>query len=183
MDSEENKNETQEQIKPEEENKDSEIQFSQIIQKDDEEELNIGSVISKIKDFDNNVFKYEHLSYQDSYIIDEIKSFNSQKNYKINSLQELFLKVIQQFAFEDINQCLFYSEVFIYLLKKTFYILKNTGPNDELINIFNTIQRFAAQIISKNIKYILQKKDSNLNLNEINSLCNIVLSQSQFVVK
>ena len=42
----------------------------------DEEDLDIGSVISKIKDFDNNVFKYEHLAFQDNYIIDEIKSFN-----------------------------------------------------------------------------------------------------------
>ena len=55
-----------------------------------EEDLNIGSVISKIKDFDNNEFKYEHLSYQDNFIIEEIKAFNSQKNYKMNSLQELF---------------------------------------------------------------------------------------------
>ena len=62
-------------------------------------------------------------------------------------------------------------------------MLKNTGPNDELINIFNTIQRFAAQIISKNIKYILQKKDSNLNLNEINSLCSITLQQIDFVIE
>ena len=174
------KPEEEEDIKDEQ---DMEINMEDKCVKDDEEELNIGSVISKIKDFDNNVFKYEHLSYQDSYIIDEIKSFNSQKNYKINSLQELFLKVIQQFIFEDINQCLFYSEVFIYLLKKTFYMLKNTGPNDELINIFNTIQRFAAQIISKNIKYILQKKDSNLNLNEINSLCSITLQQIDFVIE
>ena len=38
------------------------------ISKNSPEDLNIGSVISKIKDFDNNVFKYEHLIYQDNYI-------------------------------------------------------------------------------------------------------------------
>ena len=38
-----------------------------------EEDLNIGSVISKIKDFDNNEFKYEHLSYQNNFIIEELK--------------------------------------------------------------------------------------------------------------
>ena len=129
----------------------------------DEEDLDIGSVISKIKDFDNNVFKYEHLAFQDNYIIDEIKSFNAQKNYKMNSLQELFLKVLQQFSFEEFNQCLFYSEVFIYLLKKTFFMLKNTGPNDELINIFNIIQRFAAQIISKNNKYLNMKNKLSIS--------------------
>ena len=151
----------------------------------DEEDLNIGSVISKIKDFDNNVFKYEHLVYQDTYIIDEIKAFNSQKNYKINSLQELFLKVLQQFSFEDINQCLFYSEVFIYLLKKTFFMLKNSGPNDELINIFNLIQRFAAQIISKNIKYLntkSQTKSAN-NFEDLNSLSSFTLQQIDFVIE
>ena len=73
------------------------------ISKNSEEELNIGSVISKIKDFDNNVFKYEHLLYQDNYIIDEIKSFNAEINYKVNSLQQLFLKVLHQFSFEDIH--------------------------------------------------------------------------------
>ena len=86
--------------------------------KNSEEDLNIGSVISKIKDFDNNAFKYEHLLYQDNYIIDEIKSFNAETNYKVNSLQQLFLKVLQQLSFEDIHQSLFYNEVFIYLLKK-----------------------------------------------------------------
>ena len=108
------KPEEDEDYKDEPEEKNSKVKN----ENNEEEDLNIGSVISKIKDFDNNVFKYEHLSYQDNYIIDEIKAFNSQKNYKINSLQELFLKVLQQFSFEDINQCLFYSEVFIYLLKK-----------------------------------------------------------------
>ena len=153
--------------------------------KSDEEDLNIGSVISKIKDFDNNVFKYEHLSYQDNLIIDEIKLFNSQQKYKMNSLQELFLKVVQQFSYEDINQCLFYNEVFIYLLKKTFFMLKNNGPNDELINIFNIIQRFAAQIISKNIKYLNIKEPNKININEddINSLCSITLQQIDFVVE
>ena len=151
----------------------------------DEEDLNIGSVISKIKDFDNNVFKYEHLSYQDNFIIDEIKAFNSQKNYKMNSLQELFSKVFQQFSYEDINQCLFFSEVFIYLLKKTFFMLKNTGPNDELINIFNIIQRFAAQTISKNIKYLNIKEPNKSNISEedINSLCSITLQQLDFVIE
>ena len=155
------------------------------IKLNDEEDLNIGSVISKIKDFDNNVFKYEHLIYQDNYIIEEIKAFNSQKNYKMNSLQELFLKVLQQFTFDEINQCLFYSEVFIYLLQKTFYMLKNTGPNDELINIFNIIQRFAAQLISKNIKYLNIKDPNKINIgaNEINSLCSITLQQIDFVIE
>ena len=37
--------------------------------KNDEEDLSIGSVISKIKNFDDNVFKYEHLSYQDNRIL------------------------------------------------------------------------------------------------------------------
>ena len=149
----------------------------------DEEDLDIGSVISKIKDFDNNVFKYEHLAFQDNYIIDEIKSFNAQKNYKMNSLQELFLKVLQQFSFEEFNQCLFYSEVFIYLLKKTFFMLKNTGPNDELINIFNIIQRFAAQIISKNNKYLNMKNKLSISEDEINSLCSITLQQIDFVIE
>ena len=149
----------------------------------DEEDLDIGSVISKIKDFDNNVFKYEHLAFQDNYIIDEIKSFNAQKNYKMNSLQELFLKVLQQFSFEEFNQCLFYSEVFIYLLKKTFFMLKNTGPNDELINIFNIIQRFAAQIISKNNKYLNMKNKLSISEEDINSLCSITLQQIDFVIE
>ena len=149
----------------------------------DEEDLDIGSVISKIKDFDNNVFKYEHLAFQDNYIIDEIKSFNAQKNYKMNSLQELFLKVLQQFSFEEFNQCLFYSEVFIYLLKKTFFMLKNTGPNDELINIFNIIQRFAAQIISKNNKYLNMKNKLSISEDDINSLCSITLQQIDFVIE
>ena len=150
-----------------------------------EEDLNIGSVISKIKDFDNNEFKYEHLSYQDYFIIGEIKAFNSQKNYKMNSLQELFLKVIQQFSFEDINQCLFYSEVFIYLLKKTFFMLKNNGINDELINIFNIIQRFAAKIILKNIKYLNIKEPNKINIkeDEKNSLCSITLQELDFVIE
>ncbi len=149
----------------------------------DEEDLDIGSVISKIKDFDNNVFKYEHLVFQDNYIIDEIKSFNAQKNYKMNSLQELFLKVLQQFSFEEFNQCLFYSEVFIYLLKKTFFMLKKTGPNDELINIFNIIQRFAAQIISKNNKYLNMKNKLSISEDDINSLCSITLQQIDFVIE
>ena len=123
------------------------------ISKNSPEDLNIGSVISKIKDFDNNVFIYEHLLYQDHYIIEEIKNFNTEKDYKVNSLQQLFLKVIQQFSFYDINQCLFYNEVFIYLLKKTFYMLKNNGTNDELINIFNIIQRFSAQLLGKSITF------------------------------
>ena len=150
-----------------------------------EEDLNIGSVISKIKDFDNNEFKYEHLSYQDNFIIGEIKAFNSQKNYKMNSLQELFLKVIQQFSFEDISQCLFYSEVFIYLLKKTFFMLKNNGINDELINIFNIIQRFAAKIILKNIKYLNIKEPNKINIkeDEKNSLCSITLQELDFVIE
>ena len=150
-----------------------------------EEDLNIGSVISKIKDFDNNEFKYEHLSYQDNFIIEEIKAFNSQKNYKMNSLQELFLKVIQQFSFEDINQCLFYSEVFIYLLKKTFFMLKNNGVNDELINIFNIVQRFAAKIISKNIKYLNIKVPNKINIKEddINSICSTTLQILDFVIE
>ena len=175
------KPEEDEDYKDEPEEKNSKVKN----ENNEEEDLNIGSVISKIKDFDNNVFKYEHLSYQDNYIIDEIKAFNSQKNYKINSLQELFLKVLQQFSFEDINQCLFYSEVFIYLLKKTFFMLKNSGPNDELINIFNIIQRFAAQIISKNIKYLNIKSCAKLNLDfdDINSLCSITLQQIDFVIE
>ena len=150
-----------------------------------EEDLNIGSVISKIKDFDNNEFKYEHLSYQDNFIIEEIKAFNSQENYKMNSLQELFLKVIQQFSFEDINQCLFYSEVFIYLLKKTFFMLKNNGVNDELINIFNIVQRFAAKIISKNIKYLNIKVPNKINIkeDEINSICSTTLQILDFVIE
>ena len=153
--------------------------------KNDEEDLSIGSVISKIKNFDDNVFKYEHLSYQDNFVIDEIKAFNSQKNYKMNSLQQLFLKVLQKSSYEDISQCLFYSEVFIYLLKKTFFMLKNNGPNDELINIFNIIQRFAAQIISKNIKYLNIKDSNKLDINEddINSLCSITLQQMDFVIE
>ena len=155
------------------------------IQKNSPEDLNIGSVISKIKDFDNKIFKYEHLLYQDNYIIDEIKSFNKQKSYKVNSLQQLFLKVLQQFSFDDIHQCLFYNEVFIYLLKKTFYMLKNNGPNDELINIFNIIQRFSAQLLSKNITY-LKIKESNkntINENDIISLCSITLQQLDFVIE
>ena len=153
--------------------------------KNDEEDLSIGSVISKIKNFDDNVFKYEHLSYQDNIVIEEIKAFNSQKNYKMNSLQQLFLKVLQKSSYEDISQCLFYSEVFIYLLKKTFFMLKNNGPNDELINIFNIIQRFAAQIISKNIKYLNIKDSNKLDINEddINSLCSITLQQMDFVIE
>ena len=149
------------------------------------EDLNIGSVISKIKDFDNNVFKYEHLLYQDNYIIDEIKSFNKEKNYKVNSLQQLFLKVLQQFCFEDINQCLFYNEVFIYLLKKTFYLLKNNGPTDELINIFSIIQRFSAQLLSKNIIFLNPKEqDKNkINQNDITSLCSITLQQIDYVIE
>ena len=175
------KPEEDEEIKDEQ---DIEINMEDKCEKNDNEDLNIGSVISKIKDFDNNAFKYEHLSYQDNYIIDEIKSFNSQKDYKINSLQELFLKVIQQTNFDDINQCLFYSEVFIYLLKKTFYMLKNTGPNDELINIFNIIQRFAAQIISKNIKYLQEKKEQNSSeINSLCSLCSTTLQQLDFVME
>ena len=155
------------------------------ISKNSEEELNIGSVISKIKDFDNNVFKYEHLLYQDNYIIKEIKSFNKEKDYKVNSLQQLFLKVLKQFSFDDIHQCLFYNEVFIYLLKKTFYMLKNNGPNDELINIFNIIQRFSAQLLSKNIIYLNPKeqiKNKN-NKNVIISLCSITLQQLDFVIE
>ena len=153
------KPEEDEDYKDEPEEKNSKVKN----ENNEEEDLNIGSVISKIKDFDNNVFKYEHLSYQDNYIIDEIKAFNSQKNYKINSLQELFLKVLQQFSFEDINQ----------------------GPNDELINIFNIIQRFAAQIISKNIKYLNIKSCAKLNLDfdDINSLCSITLQQIDFVIE
>ena len=150
-----------------------------------EEDLNIGSVISKIKDFDNNVFKYEHLTYQDNYIIDEIKAFNSNQNYKMNSLQNLFLKILEHFSYEDINQCLFFSEIFIYLLKKTFFMLKNTGPNEELINIFNIIQRFAAQIISKNVKYLNIKEPNKLNIEEsdIDLLCSFTLQQLDFVVE
>ena len=150
-----------------------------------EEDLNIGSVISKIKDFDNNVFKYEHLTYQDNYIIDEIKAFNSNQNYKMNSLQNLFLKILEHFSYEDINQCLFFSEIFIYLLKKTFFMMKNTGPNEELINIFNIIQRFAAQIISKNVKYLNIKEPNKLNIEEsdIDSLCSFTLQQLDFVVE
>ena len=48
MDSEENKNETQEQIKQEEENKDSEIQFSQIIQKDENTDKKMDSIQSDL---------------------------------------------------------------------------------------------------------------------------------------
>ena len=155
------------------------------IQKNSVEDLNIGSVISKIKDFDNNVFNYEHLLYQDNYIIDEIKLFNSEKNYKINSLQQLFLKVLQQFSFDDIHQCLFYNEVFIYLLKKTFYMLKNNGTNDELINIFNIIQRFSAQLISKNIIYLKPKEQNKnkVNKTDIMSLCSITLKQLDYVIE
>ena len=149
------------------------------------EDLNIGSVISKIKDFDNNIFKYEHLLYQDNYIIEEIKNFNREKNYKVNSLQQLFLKVLQQFCFEDINQCLFYNEVFIYLLKKTFYMLKNNGPNDELINIFSIIQRFSAQLLSKNIMHLNPKEQNKnkINQNDITSLCSITLQQLDYVIE
>ena len=46
------------------------MKFKEI--KNEEDDLNIGSVISKIKEFDNNVFKHEHLTYQDNLIIDEI---------------------------------------------------------------------------------------------------------------
>ena len=152
---------------------------------DPPEDLNIGSVISKIKDFDNNVFKYEHLQYQDNYIIDEIKSFNMEKNYKVNSLQQLLLKVLQEFSFDDIYQCIFYNEVFIYLLKKTFYMLKNNGPSDELINIFNIIQRFSAQLLSKNIIYLnLKEQNKNkINKNDINSLCGTTLQQIDYVIE
>ena len=169
----------EEQELEEESNQDNEFQ------KNRSEILNIGSVISKIKDFDNNVFKFEHLIYQDNYIIEEIKSFNIEKNYKINSLQQLFLKIIQQFSFDDINQCLFYNEVFIYLLKKTFYMLKNNGPNDELINIFNIIQRFSAQLLGKNILFLNQKESNKkkINHNDINSLCNISLQQIDYVME
>ena len=155
------------------------------ISKNSPEDLNIGSVISKIKDFDNNVFKYEHLIYQDNYIIDEIKAFNIEKSYKTNSLQTLFLKVIQQFSFDDINQCLFYNEVFIYLLKKTFYMLKNNGANDELINIFNIIQRFSAQLLGKSILFLnsQQNEKNKINQNEIISLCSISLQQIDYVIE
>ena len=152
-----------------EENESDETNQKNKMEKHSEEDLNIGSVISKIKDFDNNVFNYEHLAYQDNYIIDEIKSFNSEKNYKIYSLQQLFLKVLQQFTFDDINQCIFYNEVFIYLLKKTFFMLKNNGPNDELINIFNIIQRFSAQLTSKNIFYLNSKNiNKKASTNKVN---------------
>ena len=151
--------------------------------KNDEEDLDIGSVISKIKDFDNKMFKYEHLLYQDNYIIDEIKSFNLDKNYKVNSLQQLFLKVMNQFSFDDINQNIFYNEVFIYLLKKTFYMLKNNGTNDEMINIFNIIQKFSALLLSKNIKYLNPKEQNQNNKNDIISLCSITLQQLDYVIE
>ena len=175
-DEEDDYKEDQEQDEPNIKNKNS---------KDSPEDLNIGSVISKIKDFDNNIFKYEHLLYQDNYIIDEIKSFNKEKNYKVNSLQQLFLKVLQQFSFDDIHQCIFYNEVFIYLLKKTFYLLKNNGPNDELINIFNIIQRFSAQLLSKNIIYLnLKEQNKNkINKNDIISLCSKTLQQIDYVIE
>ena len=172
-----------------EENESDETNQKNKMEKHSEEDLNIGSVISKIKDFDNNVFNYEHLAYQDNYIIDEIKNFNSEKNYKINSLQQLFLKVLQQFTFDDINQCIFYNEVFIYLLKKTFFMLKNNGPNDELINIFNIIQRFSAQLTSKNIFYLNSKNinknasTNKANKNDILSLCSITLKQLDYVIE
>ena len=155
------------------------------ISKNSPEDLNIGSVISKIKDFDNNVFIYEHLLYQDNYIIEEIKNFNTEKDYKVNSLQQLFLKVIQQFSFDDINQCLFYNEVFIYLLKKTFYMLKNNGTNDELINIFNIIQRFSAQLLGKSITFLNPKQNikNKINQNDLISLCSITLQQIDYVVE
>ena len=50
--------------------------------KNDEEDLSIGSVISKIKNFDDNVFKYEHLSYQDNIVIEEIKNLTLKKIIK-----------------------------------------------------------------------------------------------------
>ena len=34
------------------------------------------------------MFIYEHLLYQDNYIIEEIKNFNTEKDYKVNSLQQ-----------------------------------------------------------------------------------------------
>lgn len=153
--------------------------------KNDTDNLDIGSVISKIKDFDNKMFKYDHLLYQDNYIIDEIKFFNSEKTYKINSLQQLFLKVLQQFSYEDIHQCLFYNEVFIYLLKKTFYMLKNNGANDELINVFSIIQKFSAQLISKNIKYLNPKEinKNKIEKNYLTSLCGSSLKQMDFVIE
>ena len=59
------KPEEDEDYKDEPEEKNSKVKN----EKNEEEDLNIGSVISKIKDFDNNVFKYEHLSYQDNHIL------------------------------------------------------------------------------------------------------------------
>ena len=64
-------------------------------------------------------------------------------------------------------------------------MLKNSGPNDELINIFNLIQRFAAQIISKTIKYLntkSQTKSAN-NFEDLNSLSSFTLQQIDFVIE
>ena len=186
-DSDEESNKNQELDDDKDSIDDNEINKSEQSDEDSEEfpDLNIGSVISKIKDFDDYVFKYEHLPYKDQITIDAIKELNNNREgNNILRLHTTFVKLMQNFSSDDVDQCFFFSEVFLFLLKKTFFNLKNQGVTQELVNIFDITQRFAAELLSKNLNFINNTKTQNKkNIVKNSNLCNNSLQVIDYVIE
>ena len=180
-DEESQKNESDSESEKEKEIKNEIDKISQ--QKKDKNELfdssqlvcNFINTLSKEK---KCLYEMNNLNYYDE---DLIKKINSENIKEEENLNNILLELNKDMTFDEVDKVIFYSDFFTFILKKMFILIKKNSINDEIINLFDLVNKISARLLKNILEFINNKEKKNKK--EINKIKLISLQIIDYVIE
>ena len=124
------------------------------------------------------LYEMNNLNYYDE---DLIKKINSENIKEEENLNNILLELNKDMTFDEVDKVIFYSDFFTFILKKMFILIKKNSINDEIINLFDLVNKISARLLKNILEFVNNKEKKNKK--EINKIKLISLQIIDYVIE
>ena len=134
--------------------------------------------------FSNQNFCFYEINDLNYYNDNLIKQINDIKGNEEENLNHILLELNKEILYDDEDKIYFYADFFLFLLKKIFILIKKKSINNEIVNLFDLVNKNSAQIIENIFEFLNKKtKDKKNNNNDYFKIKYLFLKIIDYVIE
>ena len=140
----------------------------------------IGNFINTLSKEKKCLYEINNLNFYDEDLIKKINSDNIKEEENLNNI---LLELNHEMIFDEVDKVIFYSDFFTFILKKMFILIKKHSINDEIINLFDLINKISAQILKNILEFINNNNKAKTYINDLKKIKLITLQIIDYVIE
>ena len=140
----------------------------------------IGNFINSFSKEKKCLYEINNLKFYDEDLIKKINSDNIKEEENLNNI---LLEFNQEMVFDEVDKIIFYSDFFTFILKRMFILIKKNSINDEIINLFDLVNKISAQILKNILEFINKNNKEKKYIKDLNRIKFISLQIIDYVIE